>query len=368
LTNSKRLLYYWPVSKSLAPGGNRERGQNSASGISRKPNHKAIFGLPREKGKPKMTCIHCQHETARTFCKDRKGYQRYRCTTCAKTFTERSNGHLPGMYTTTEKAAEIIRLLVEGMSIRSVERITGTNRNTIMRLLESVGSGCERFLENHVRAVPVKDVQCDEMWGFVGCKEKRRVENSPVTFGDAYCFVGIERHTKLVLTWHLGRRTARDTMAFMEKLEAATSGHFQLTTDGFPAYPDAVSYSLGTRVDYAQLVKVYAASREGEQRYSPAEVVDAVPVPRIGRPDPARICTSHVERQNLTMRMCIRRLTRLTNAYSKKWENLKATLALYFAWYNFCRVHSTLRVTPAMESGLTNHVWGLTELLGATHI
>ncbi len=181
--------------------------------------------------------------------------------------------------------------------------------------------------------------------------------------------MALERKSKLVVAWHLGRRTARDTVAFTEKIHEATTGNFQITTDGFPAYPDAVSYSLGTRVDYAQLVKIYAAPRDGEQRYSPAEVVNAVPVPRIGSPEPQKICTSHVERQNLTMRMQIRRLTRLTNAFSKKWENLKASLALHFAWYNFCRVHQTLGVTPGMESGLTDHVWGIAELLdAATHI
>ena len=183
------------------------------------------------------------------------------------------------------------------------------------------------------------------------------------SIGDAYCFVAIERHSKLILAWHLGRRTARDTLEFIERLREATEGQFQLTTDGFNAYPDAVSYSLGMRVDFAQLVKVYAASREGEQRYSPAEVVNAVQIPRIGTPDFKRICTSHIERQNLTMRMQIRRLTRLTNGFSKKWSNLRAMLALYFGWYNFCRVHRTLRVTPAMEARVTDHVWTLAELL-----
>jgi IS1 family transposase len=178
--------------------------------------------------------------------------------------------------------------------------------------------------------------------------------------------VGIERHTKLVLAWHLGRRNAPDTHAFVEKLDVATSGHFQITTDGFAAYPEAIHLNLGTRVSFAQLIKVYASPRDGEQRYSPPEVINAIPVPRFGRPDRQRISTSHVERQNLTMRMCIRRLTRLTNAFSRKWENLKAALALYFAYYNFCRVHSTLRVTPAIESGLTDHVWSIGELLEAT--
>jgi IS1 family transposase len=203
------------------------------------------------------------------------------------------------------------------------------------------------------------------MWGFVGCKEKVKTEDHPDTFGDAYCFVAIERKTKLVLAWHLGRRTVSDTEAFTEKVDAATTGRFQITTDGFAAYPDAISLSLGTRVDFAQLIKIYGSPTDGEHRYSPPEVVNAIPVPRIGMPAPQRISTSHVERQNLTMRMCIRRLTRLTNAFSKNWENLKAALALYFAYYNFCRVHMTLRVTPAMEHGLTDRVWSIKELIYA---
>jgi IS1 family transposase len=195
-------------------------------------------------------------------------------------------------------------------------------------------------------------------------QEKKNVTGDPRR-GDAYTFVAIERNTKLILTWHLGRRTAGDTEAFTEKLNEATAGRFQLTTDGFKGYIGAVDYSLGTRVDFAQLVKVYASPRDGEQRYSPAEVVEAVPVPRIGNPDFSRICTSHIERQNLTMRMHIRRLTRLTNAFSKKWENLKAALAVYFCWYNFCRIHQTLRTTPAMAAGLTGTVWSLRQMIEA---
>lgn len=181
--------------------------------------------------------------------------------------------------------------------------------------------------------------------------------------GEAYTFVGIERNTKLVLTWHLGHRDTESTEAFTEKLDRATSGHFQLTTDGFHCYPDAVSYSLGTRVDFAQLIKIYAGNREGEQKYAPPEVVETVAKPLIGYPDPRRICTSIVERNNLSIRTSVRRLTRLTNAFSKKWENLHAALSLYFAYYNFCRVHSSIRCTPAMESGITGHVWSLRELL-----
>ncbi len=184
--------------------------------------------------------------------------------------------------------------------------------------------------------------------------------------GDAYTFVGIERNTKLVLAWHLGQRDVPDTEVFTEKLNRATSGRFQLTTDGFASYPGAVSYSLGTRVDFAQLIKVYAkGDREGVQKYSPLEIVETITKPLIGHPDPRRVCTSIVERSNLSMRTSIRRLTRLTNGFRKKWENLQAMLALYFAYYNFCRIHSSIRCTPAMESGLTGHVWTITDLLCA---
>ncbi|HVA95532.1 MAG TPA: IS1 family transposase [Candidatus Dormibacteraeota bacterium] len=279
--------------------------------------------------------------------------------------TEPHNSIVRGTYASTDKAESVLRLLVEGNSIRSIERITGMHRDSVMRLLSIVGERCENWLEDRIRKVSVSDVQCDEMWGFVGCKEKAKTEDHPITFGDAYCFVAIERKTKLVLAWHLGRRNARDTVAFTEKIDAATTGRFQITTDGFQAYEEAIHYSLGTRVDFAQLIKMYGSPVDGEHRYSPPEVVNAISVPRLGKPAPQRISTSHVERQNLTMRMCIRRLTRLTNAFSKKWVNLKAALAMYFAYYNFCRVHMTLRVTPAMEHGLTDHVWSIKELINA---
>lgn len=181
--------------------------------------------------------------------------------------------------------------------------------------------------------------------------------------GDAYCFVAMERSTKLVLAFHLGKRDRHATEAFIGKLRYATSdSRFQITTDGFKPYVNAVDMILGDRVDFAQLVKVYTSAREGEQRYSPGKVVEAVPVRTMGKPEPKRICTSHIERQNLSIRMGMRRMTRLTNAFSKKWENLQAAYALWFAFCNFCRVHKTLRVTPAMESGLTDHVWTVEEL------
>ena len=232
-----------------------------------------------------MTCHNCKTKCQR-FGKDRKGNQRFRCCQCYKTYSERPE-KLDGTNKSEEEIEQIIRLFVEGCSVRSIERITGIHRDTILNVLVIVGERCERLLERMVNGLPVRDVQCDEIWGFVGCKEKRNVNGDPM-LGDAYCFVAIERNTKLVLTWHLGRRTARDTEAFTEKLNEATAGTFQITTDGFAAYRDAVSYSLGTRVDFAQLIKVYAAAPEGERRYSPAEVVSTEVVPVIGTTEPGQ--------------------------------------------------------------------------------
>jgi transposase-like protein/IS1 family transposase len=315
-----------------------------------------------------MTCHNCKIE-AQKFGKDRKGNQRYRCNQCRKTFQEYKERLLGNMILSEEKSLLVLRLLLEGNSIRSIERITGIEKKTITRVLLNAGERCDDLMAAKIKGVAVKDVEADEIWGFVGMKKITRLHKGVTDpqVGDAYTFVGMERNTKLVLAWHLGQRDGANTEAFTEKLDRATSGHFQLTTDGFGAYPDAVSYSLGTRVDYAQLIKVYGHDRdpEGEQKYSPPEVVDIITKTIIGTPEPHRVCTSIVERGNLSMRTSIRRLTRLTNAFSKKWDNLKAMLALYFAYYNFCRIHSSIRCTPAMESGITQHVWTLRDLLTA---
>jgi transposase-like protein/IS1 family transposase len=313
-----------------------------------------------------MTCHQCRIEAIKAG-KDRKGNQRYRCNQCKRRFQEEQERLLGNMSLPEDKALLCLQLLLEGNSLRSIQRITGVHKTTLMTLLCVAGERCERVMSERIKSVPVRDVEVDETWGFVRMKKITRLHKQVTDpfVGDAYTFVGIERNTKLILAWHLGDRDAENTEKFTEKLDHATSGHFQLTADGFFAYPQAVSYSLGTRVDFAQLIKVYRADREGEQKYSPPEVVETITKPIIGNPDPRRICTSIVERSNLSMRTSIRRLTRLTNAFSKKWDNLKAMLALYFAYYNFCRIHSSIRCTPAMESGLTGHVWTLRELLAA---
>lgn len=312
-----------------------------------------------------MTCHNC-NSLCKRFGKHRNGLQRFRCKKCGRTLTEPRDKPLDDMRISLDKALLCLSLLVEGNSIRSTERITGVHRDTVTNLLLLAGARCERLLSERIKGVAVKNVQADELWGYVRMKEKTKKKKDLQSdkLGDAYTFVAIERHTKLVLAWHLGRRNRSDTAEFIDKLDLATAGRFQLTTDGFPGYPDAISYALGTRTDYAQLIKVYAHT-PNETRYSPADVVATIPTPFWGTPFPEDICTSHVERQNLTMRTMMRRLTRLTNAFSKKWENLRAALALHFAYYNFCRIHSSIRCTPAMEAGITKHVWKLSELLTA---
>jgi len=311
-----------------------------------------------------VTCKTCNAACQR-FGRNRNGSQRFRCPVCKKTYSEPRQKIMPTMYLSEEKALLALRLLLEGASLRATERVSGVDRTTLAKLLVQAGERCETLMAETISGLPVRDVEADEIWGFVGMKEKAKGNRyaDVETLGDAYTYVGMEANSKLILAWHLGKRSRSDTLTFIFNLRCATKGIFQLTTDGWPSYPEAVERVFGNDIHYAQLVKVYAASRDSEARYSPAEVVDVEVVPRAGMPDFERVCTSHVERQNLTMRMQIRRLTRLTNAFSKKWDNLKAAVALHFAFYNFCRIHQTLRVTPAMEAGLTDHVWELKELL-----
>ena len=315
-----------------------------------------------------MTCHNCRVDCVKDG-KRPDGQQRYRCAQCGKKFSDPKPTGLFHKQVDEGRALMALHLIVEGNSIRSAQRITGVDKKTILKLIVIAGQRCENLLSTVVRNVPVQDVQADEIWGFVGKKEghKNPFMGDDMYVGDAWCFIGIERHTKLVLTFELGKRTETSTNRFMEKLALAThpDQQFQLTTDGLATYPSAVYKALGDRVSYAQYIKVYAQTAEGERRYSPPEVISGEKKDIYGDPDSQRVCTSHIERQNGSLRQWCKRLTRLTYAFSKKWDNFKAALALHFAYYNFCRVHSTTRKTPAMAAGLTNRTWNIAELLGA---
>jgi transposase-like protein/IS1 family transposase len=310
-----------------------------------------------------MNCGSCGGR-CQSYGRHRNGLRRFRCLPCKRTYTQEHERTLGSMYIPQEKAVLALQLLLEGNSIRSTERVSGLDRNTILSLLEKSGERCAKLMQHKVEHVTVKDVELDEIWGFCQKKESQRSVYDGPLVGDAWCFIAMERSTKLVLAYHVGKRTKVSTEQFIGKPRYATSdSHYQLTTDGFPLYPEIIHRMLQDRVSYGKLIKVYSSPREGEQRYSPGDVVEAVPVPVFGRPDKRRICTSHIERHNLSIRTSMRRMTRLSLGFSKKWANLEHAYALWFAYYNFCRVHRSLRVTPAMENGITDHIWTIAELI-----
>ena len=314
-----------------------------------------------------MNCPTCD-KPSKKFGKDRKGNQRFRCLSCGKTFQEPRVKILDKMTLADDKALSVLSHLIEGCSIRTTERLTGVHRDTIMRLLLMAGAKCEAMMEKRIHGLKVSDVQCDEVWSYVGMKNKTKTRKGETSdeLGDAWTFTAIESNTKLILAWHLGHRSYDDTVMFTEKIAHATSGSFQISTDGFKAYQDAVVMSLGMqRVNFAQLIKIYRTPLSDESRYSPAECTGAKKEVIMGHPDMDRVSTSHIERHNLSVRMENRRFTRLTNGFSKQWANHRAALALYFAYYNFCRMHKTLRCTPAMAADIAKSVWTLKDLLTA---
>lgn len=315
-----------------------------------------------------MLCQSCQ-TPAKRHGTDRKGIQRYRCRTCHKTYSERPARLLGNMTLPLDKALLCLHLLCEGNGIRAVERVVGIEKKTILRLLVQVGKGCEKMLAETIKAVPVSDVQADEVWTFISAKAKT-VERKGITdpdAGDAYCYIGLCRSSKMVLAWHLGRRNTWDAHDFIEKLATATAGNFQLSTDGFNAYPNAVEFAFGGRVDYAQTIKQFGneGTEEARRTYAPSRLIGQEKVVISGAPEEDRICTSHVERGNWTLRGHLRRFTRLSNGFSRKKENLRAALALYFAYYNFVKFHKSIRMTPAMAAGIARKPWNLADLLVA---
>lgn len=314
-----------------------------------------------------MSCHTCKTECKRKG-RDRKGRQRYQCRQCSRTFLEPRENHLDGMYLDIDRAEMVLKLMLEGNSVSTIERVTGVHHGTILKLLVLAGEKCELVMSEKIKNVSVTDIECDELWSYCGKKQKRVRPEDDQNLGDCYVFVAIERHSKLVLNIAMGKRDQSTCDVFVEGIRHATitSPKFQITTDGFAPYRSAITTTLHDRLTgYAMLIKVYRASQEGEARYSPAEVASVEVIHVMGEPDPERICTSIVERSNLSTRMSLRRFTRLTNAFSKRWENHWAAVIVWFTFYNFCRVHKTLRVTPAMEAKITDHVWSVRELLEA---
>jgi IS1 family transposase len=265
-----------------------------------------------------------------------------------------------------EKRVQIVNMLVEGMSMRAVSRVADVSINTVTKLLEDVGSACLEFQDKALRKLNCKRVQCDEIWSFVGCKEKNVPDELRHVFGvgDVYTWTAIDADTKLVPCWHIGTRGAESAHIFINDLADRIAHRVQLTTDGLNVYVNAVAEAFNGHIDYAMLVKTYGdtPARGAARKYSPSAFTGAHKTTVSGYPDQEHISTSYVERQNLTMRMNMRRFTRLTNGFSKKVENHMHAISLRFMHYNFARIHKTLRVTPAMEAGIADRVWTIREI------
>jgi IS1 family transposase len=267
----------------------------------------------------------------------------------------------------TADRVRVISALVEGNSIRATVRMTGVAKNTIVKLLADIGAACEAYHDRHVRNLKTRRVQADEIWCFVGMKQRNVPADRKGIFGigDVWTWVAMDADTKLCVSYMLGLRDGGYAAEFMQDVASRLANRVQLTTDGHKAYMDAVEDTFAGEIDYAQLIKMYGPDLAGKSagRYSPPAIVGCESHVMAGTPDLQHVSTSYVERQNLTMRMSMRRFTRLTNAFSKKAENLAFNLALHYMHYNFCRVHQTLRVTPAMEAGIADHVWEIEELV-----
>lgn len=265
-----------------------------------------------------------------------------------------------------DKQEAIIRCLVDGNSIRATERITGVHRDTIMRLMVRVGNGCAKVMDHELRSLTCERVQVDEIWGFIYKKQRHVGREDDITrVGDVWTWVAIDADTKLIPSYLVGKRTSEAAKAFVDDLAGRLDNKCQLSSDGLRMYVEAVFWAFAGDVDYGQVVKSYEAEPIGPGRYSPPKVVSVERTAVFGKPNMEKVSTSHVERQNLTMRMCMRRLTRLTNGFSKKLENHVAATALHFAYYNFCRVHRSIKQTPAMAAGVMFQPWTVGDLLDA---
>lgn len=268
-----------------------------------------------------------------------------------------------------QKQSQIVASLVEGNSVRATCRMTGTAKGTVLKLIADIGKVCADYQGKIFKNLDCHKIQCDEIWSFCYAKEKNVPDGmkGKLGFGDVYTWTAIDADTKLVPSWYVGRRDIEAAHAFIDDLASRLKHRVQLTTDGHKPYLEAVEDAFGADIDYSMLIKLYENDREGEAKYSPNKCTGAKKAKINGNPDPKYVSTSYVERQNLTMRMSMRRFTRLTNAFSKKIDNLKHAVALHFMYYNFCRIHQSLRITPAMAAGVTDHLWNIEDILNLLH-
>jgi IS1 family transposase len=264
-----------------------------------------------------------------------------------------------------EKQILVTHALAEGSSIRAIERITGIHRDTIMRLGVKIGKACTLLMDQTMVNLPCKRIQLDEIWGFVGCKKRNLLatKKDKNENGDIWTFIAIDADTKLVPCFQSDKRSLHSMEEFMSNLARRMANRIQLSTDALNMYDEAVSYAFGNDIDYGQLVKTFSSDLDSKGKYSPPDLVKTEKIVMVGKPEKAHISTSYVESQNMTLRMHCRRLTRLTNAFSKKLENFRAAIGLHYGYHNFVKIHKTIRATPAMASGLSKHPWTMGELI-----
>lgn len=313
-----------------------------------------------------MIALLCEHAWKKNGF-DKNGNPRKRCKLCGTSYVDRKFTALGEMRIDLDQAAQAINLLCEGLAVRAVCRLTGLNKQTVLRLIVRAGRGIGEFSERTICGLAVAEVECDELWAFIYCKNRtRKMQDLGSEVGDIYCYLGIDRNTKLILATAYGKRTAETGACFMQRLKRAAPTIGQMSTDGWQSYPGLVDLLWGNDINYGQIVKIISHSGIATTRYSPGKILEVRRKRIFGSPKQDRISTSFAERVNLSIRMSVRRMTRLTNGFSKRWSNHEAMMDLFFGVYNLCKVHGTLKTTPAVAAGLADHVWTIRELLEKT--
>ena len=316
-----------------------------------------------------MTCVKCSHQgTKKCGYSGRKRIQRYHCSQCRATFIDpTAERPLGNHYTDLDTSARVLEMMMEGVSVRAISRLTGLHIGTILALMVTAGEKCQRLLDAKIQNVRPRLVQADELHSMVGCHEKRLRFDAPKEWGSVWTWLALDSESKLIISYYVGQRDADSAWELMRDLRARTEGIFQLTSDGLRAYVDAVDAHFATSIHFAQLIKLYSSPDiTGPDWYgATSRVTGTIPSVKTGRPDPRFVSTSHIERLNLSVRMHLRRYARRTNAHSRKLANHKACVTLWVAWYNFVRVNTAIRMTPCMAAGITSTIWTMRDLLVA---